>query len=133
MPDAENKVICLLQLDGKRHIDSSSIENAKLSDYPEIASLAQIGHLLPFLHTERHKPGTYSVSLPERLAVSCRLPYVTNLLPQERVVRKLRHIFLDEVYYCSSLCHNAIIIRLIRICGRAPSKKPLPQNIIIRF
>ena len=39
---AEDKVICLAELDRKRNVDSTGLEHSELSDDPHVAAFAEV-------------------------------------------------------------------------------------------
>ena len=76
MLHSEHEIVCLSELDRKRHVYSTRIQHAKLTDDPHITSFAEVRDLLTFLHTEGHKTGRYTLGLLQCLGISGRFPYI---------------------------------------------------------
>ena len=87
------------------------VKNTKLSNNPHITAFTQIRNFFTFLDSERHKTGGNPLCLCEGLFISCRLPYICIkiLFPQERTLRILGNILLNEVDDCQSFSHNVLI------------------------
>ena len=97
MIDAEQQILVGFQLEGKRHVHSSGVEDAELGEDPLVTPFGYHRHLLSFLESERHEAGGENAPLVPGSPKRRLCPDSVLLFPEESLVGVFRRVLLDEV------------------------------------